>query len=216
MSIPIVKKITFKECTLTQLEKRFNLTQIFSDTPSLLQKWQAIHIDVSEFEKKLLLNLQQPLIWAGKSWNEVELENKFISPLMTAAQFDNRKISYFLERPLSAMIGDYELSGIVDGMIATGFRDPEMPLFCLHEYKRSIANQGSPDAQALAAMLVARELNNNNKPIYGLYVVGLIWNFMVLNGNNYYISKDYKSDNEEVFLIFQMLKALKKIIKYDL
>jgi hypothetical protein len=39
---------------------------------------------------------------------------------------------------------------------------------------------------------------------------------MVLNGNNYYISKDYKSDNEEVFLIFQMLKALKKIIKYDL
>ncbi|MCK5925067.1 MAG: hypothetical protein KAG10_04165, partial [Methylococcales bacterium] len=109
-------------------------------------------------------------------------------------------------------MGDYELSGIVDGMIATGFRDPDRPLFCMHEYKRSIGNQSAPDAQALAAMLVAREINNNDKPIYGLYVVGLIWNFMVLNGNDYYISKDYKSDNEEIFLIFNMLKALQKII----
>ena len=39
---------------------------------------------------------------------------------------------------------------------------------------------GTPDAQALAAMLVAQELNSHDKPIYGLYVVGLIWNFIVL------------------------------------
>ena len=211
-----MKKATFKEWTLTRLEKSFNLAQIFSDDFSLLQKWQSIDVDVSEFEKQLMFDLQQPLIWAGKSWNEVELENKFISPLITAVKFDNRKISYFLERPLSAIVGDYELSGIVDGMIATGFRDPDRPLFCMHEYKRSIGNQSAPDAQALAAMLVAREINNNDKPIYGLYVVGLIWNFMVLNGNDYYISKDYKSDNEEIFLIFKMLKALQKIIKDEL
>ncbi len=210
-----MKKATFKEWTLTRLEKSFNLTQIFSDDFSLLQKWQSINVDVSEFEKQLVFDLQQPLIWAGKSWNEVELENKFISPLITAVKFDNRKVSYFLERPLSAIVGDYELSGIVDGMIATGFRDPDRPLFCMHEYKRSIGNQSAPDAQALAAMLVAREINNNNKPIYGLYVVGLIWNFMVLNENDYYISKDYKSDNEEIFLIFKMLKALQKIISVD-
>jgi hypothetical protein len=39
-------------------------------------------------------------------------------------------MGYFLERRLSAIVGDYELSGIVDGMIATGFRDPAIPLFC--------------------------------------------------------------------------------------
>lgn len=37
---------------------------------------------------------------------------------------------------------------------------------------------------------------------------------MVLKDNKYYISKDYKSDNEEIFLIFKMLKALKQIIQY--
>ena len=79
-------------------------------------------------------------------------------------------MSYFLKRNLSATLGDYELSGIVDGMIATGFREP--------------------DAQVLVAMLVARELNQNAHPIYGLFVVGLVWNFIVLKGNEYCISQN--------------------------
>jgi len=62
------------------------------------------------------------------------------------AEIDDGQIGYFLERPLSATIGDYQLSGIVDGMIATGFREPDIPLFCMHEYKRSLENQGAPDA----------------------------------------------------------------------
>jgi len=109
-------------------------------------------------------------------------------------------------------IGEYHSYG----MIATGFREPDIPLFCLHEYKRSVENQGTPDAQVLAAMLVAQELNQRNKPIYGLYVVGLIWNFVVLKDNEYCISKDYTSDDENVFLIFKMLKALKQIIQAEL
>ena len=131
-------------------------------------------------------------------------------------RIDNDEMAYFLERPLSAIVGEYELSGIVDGMIASGFRNPQIPYFCLHEYKRSVENQGTPDAQALAAMLVAQELNQHDKPIYGLYVVGLIWNFMVLKDNEYCISKDYTSDDENVFLIFKMLKSLKQIIKNEL
>jgi hypothetical protein len=120
-------------------------------------------------------------------------------------------VRLFLERSLSGIVGDYELSGIVDGLIATGFREPDIPLFCLHEYKRSVDNQGSPDAQALAAMLVTREKNNNQKPIYGVFVVCSVWHFMILNGNEYFISKTYPA--EEIFAIFKMLKALKQNIK---
>lgn len=211
-----MKKETFKGWTLSTLDKAFSLKQTWES--ELIKNWQATatKIRLDKFDKHTLINLQKPLIKAGRSWNEVELENKFISPLIMATNIDDDNIAYFLERSLSGIVGDYELSGIVDGMIATGFRDPDIPLFCMHEYKRSIESQGSPDAQALAAMLVAREMNHNDKPIYGLYVVGLIWNFMVLNGNEYCISKDYKSDNEEVFLIFKMLKALKQIIQAEL
>jgi hypothetical protein len=129
-----MKKETFKNWTLTSLDKAFNLTQVFDADYALLSNWQNTEIELSEFEKQLLLDLQQPLAWGGKAWNEVELENKFISPMIMAAKFDDRKIGYFLERNLSGVVGQYELSGTVDGMIATGFRDPDLPLFCMHEY----------------------------------------------------------------------------------
>lgn len=81
-------------------------------------------------------------------WNEVELENKLISPLILTARIDDEQIGYFLERQLKGNVGEYEFSGIVDGMIATGFRDPDIPFFCIHEYKRSVDNEGSPDAKS--------------------------------------------------------------------
>jgi hypothetical protein len=209
-----MQTINFKDWTLTTLDETFGLKQVWGS--DLLKKWQKLPVQIDDFETKTLLNLQKTLIRGGKAWNEVELENKFISPLIMTAQIDDESIGYFLERPLKSIVGNFELSGIVDGIIASGFREPKKPFFCLKEYKKSIDNQGSPDAQALAAMLVAKELNNNQKPIYGVYVVGLIWNFMVLHGHEYCISNDYKADNEEVFEIFKMIKAIKNIIQQEL
>jgi hypothetical protein len=209
-----MKKLTFKDLTLDQLDDAFNLTQIWQS--ELLKQWQNYSCEITAFEKESLLNFQEALIRSGRAWNETELENKFISPLIITAKIDDGKIGYFLERPLSGIIGDYELSGTVDGMIASGFRDPKKPYFCFHEYKRSIENQGTPDAQVLAAMLVAREMNQNALPIYGLFVVGLVWNFVVLNGQEYCISAEYTAANEDIFAIFKMLKALKQIIKSEL
>lgn len=209
-----MKTEVFKNWDLTKLDDVFGLRQIW--TSEWLSKWQAIQIEILESEKEHILMLQSSLIRGGRAWNEVELENKFISPLIMNARIDDEEIGYFLERYLEGIVGDYKLSGIVDGMIAKGFRDPKQPFFCIHEYKKSVENQGTPDAQVLAAMLVAREYNDHKKPIYGLYVVGLIWNFVVLYGNEYCVSKDYKSDDEEVFAIFKMLKAIKQIIKTEL
>jgi hypothetical protein len=64
----------------------------------------------------------------------------------------------------------------------------------------------------LAAMLVAREMNPQPQPIYGMFVVGLVWQFIVLDGNHYCISKTHNADDEEIFILFKMLKNLKTII----
>jgi hypothetical protein len=209
-----MKSTTFKEWDLDTLDIAFSLQQIW-DCP-LLTAWINNAQEIDAFEKRQLLQLQKSLIRGGRAWNEVELENKFISPLIMAADIDDETIGYFLERPLSGIVGDYELTGIVDGVIASGVRNPHTPYFCFHEYKRSIENQGTPDAQVLAAMLVAREKNANKLPIYGLFVVGLTWNFVILNNKKYCISKNYNADDEEIFVIFKMLKALKQIIKSEL
>ncbi len=214
-----MKTADFKQWTLTKLDKAFGLNQILVSECKVLQGWQARAeaMEFSEFEKQILLDLQAPLIWAGKAWNATELENKFISPLIMAAKIDDRKIGYFLERPLSGTVGDYTLSGVVDGMIATGLRDPEIPYFCMHEYKRNVDNEGNPDAQALAAMLAAREQNENQKAVYGLYIIGTIWNFIVLNiDNSYCVSQDYTASDKGVFGIFSMVKAVKAIIQEEI
>ncbi len=209
---------TFKEWTLTKLDDAFGIRQIYDMDYALLKKWQdlAQTMEVTAYEQQQLLDLQKPLKWGGKGWNEFELENKFISPVFMAAKFDDQTIGYFLERPLKGVVGEYEMSGIVDGMIATGVRDPKKPFFCMHEYKRSVDNEGQPDAQALAAMLVVQTDENGRKPVYGLYIVGLIWNFMVLYEKEYCISQNYDASNPEVFDLFRMLKALKHIIKTEL
>jgi len=209
-----MQKATFKDWTLTTLEDAVGIKQIWQS--ELLEQWERADIEINEFERNSLLNFQKSLIRGGRAWNDAELKSKCISLVILTAGIDDEKIGYFLERPLSSIVGDYQLSGIVDGMIATGFREPKKPYFCFHEYKRSIENQGTPDAQVLAAMLVAREQNQNKHPIYGLFVVGLNWNFIVLTGNDYCISKTSQADDEEIFAIFKMIKLLKKIIHSEL
>jgi hypothetical protein len=205
-----MKKLTFREADLNTLDDVFGLQQIWDC--ALLNEWLSGTPAISEIDTAQINKYQYRLIRGGRSWNEVELEAKFISPLILTADVETDTIGYFLERPLSAVINDYELSGIVDGMFATGFRAPILPFFCLHEYKRSTDNQGSPDAQVLAAMLVAREKNNNQHPIYGLFVVGMIWNFVVLNGNDYCISSSFDASNNEIYQIVHILRKLKTII----
>jgi hypothetical protein len=208
---------TFKEWTLTKLDKAFGLEQIYEYDYPALQHWQeiALTIELTDFDHLLLNKLQKPLQRGGRGWNEVELENKFISPVFMAADFDDKMIGYFLERKLEGQVGNYFLSGIVDGMIAKGVREPDKPFFCMHEYKRSVDNDGQPDAQVLAAMLVV-QADGGTKPVYGLYIVGLIWNFIVLHDKKYCISQNYDASAIEIFKLFKMLKALKHIIKTEL
>jgi hypothetical protein len=213
-----MKTATFKGWTLTQLDHAFGIGQVLDTNYPILKRWQELAktIEISDYEQQQLIDLRLPLQWGGKGWNEYELENKFISPVFMAAKFDDQTIGYFLERSLEGTVGDYQLSGTVDGMIAKGFRDPDKPFFCMHEYKRSVDNDGQPDAQVLAAMLVVQADEQKTKPIYGLYIVGLIWNFMILNGNEYCISKNYDASNDDIFELFKLLKALKHIIKTEL
>jgi len=169
----LTKSLRFSDATLSKLNEQFDLQQDYDRSLKSLKNWQkeAQQISLSDFEKRQILALQKPLIRAGRAWNEVELESKFIAPMLMIAQIEDTEFGYFMERPLSFTINEIELYGIVDGLIAKGIREPKVPYVCLQEYKRNEEHQGSADAQTLVAMLVARELNNNERPIYGLFVL---------------------------------------------
>ncbi len=208
-----MEKSNFREWTLEKVELTFGLVQV--SKMETLEKLLSYEFTPNEHQIYNLTELSKNYTeYGGDDWNEIELENKLISPVIVASGIDNKNFAYFLERELSTTIDEYELSGKVDGMIATGFRSPRMPYFCLNEYKRGTDPYGDPRGQALIAMLVAQKLNNNgnqnaDRPIYGSYIIGRNWYFMALVGKEYAISKDFSCVDDEIFDIFRILKSLR-------
>ena len=204
-------KRNFRDWDLDEIEETFNLLQV--EQLDALTHWLSFSYTIDDYEKKYLDELKAVYLIGGDDWNEVELENKFISPLFVFAKMDSKQFAYFLERELSATIGAYEIMGKVDGMIATGFRNPRKPYFCLNEYKRQTDPNGDPRAQVLIAMLAAQQINQDHNPIYGCYIIGRSWYFMVLVGQEYAISNVFTCTDEELYDIFRILKGLRKGIQ---
>jgi hypothetical protein len=210
----LIQKSNFRDWTLDKIDDAFNTKQVWQ--MNALDELLAFEYTPNEMELWFLKELQSVYQLGGDDWNEVELENKFISPLIVLTKLNDERYSYFLERELQVVIDNYDLSGKVDGMIATGYRNPKSPFFCLKEYKRQTDPNGDPRGQAMIAMVVAQALNNNGNPVYGCYVIGRSWNFMVLVGKEYAISNVYTCTTDELLDIFRILKGLKSIIEKKL
>jgi hypothetical protein len=214
-----MQKYGFRQCTLTLLDRLFGLRKSFS--PALLDHWLPANIELSDIERKILQNYQELLILNSDAWNEQELSLHFIGPILGLARFtEPYRFNLFAVRKIGAILpgqdDEIELSGEPDGLIATGYREPEIPMFAFTEYKRDLDPEGDPAGQTLAAMLVGQKLNATAHPIYGCYVVGREWFFMVLQEKRYAISNGHNAlQTAELEEILRILKALKLII-YDL
>ena len=202
---------SFKDCNLKFLEKTFGIEQI--DTLPDLDSWLAMPSETSSFEEESLLHLRKVLTFNIHDWNEFELDSHFIGPIFTLVDFSTKKFNHYSQRYLQGQVGDYQLYGKPDGIVSAGRREPETPYFAFQEYKKELDPNGDPAGQALAAMLVGQSLNDDfSKPIYGCYVNGRDWYFMVLLGKEYSISQDFSATTNDIFKIFSTLKALKEIV----
>jgi hypothetical protein len=207
-----MEKWTFRNCTLTQLEKKFGL--VLEDSLPSLSDWVDLKdMEISEIERNRLLPFQEILQEKVDDWNEQELSMHFIGPIFSLLKFTSKKYGSFAGRELTGIVGDVEFSGKPDEMIASGRREPEIPYFFLQEYKQETDPNGDPRGQALAAMLVAQTKNEDGLPIYGGYVKGANWYFMVLEGKKYAKTLGYDATQEHIFDIFKILKKLKVLIE---
>ena len=206
-------KVNFKDCGRIDLERKFGLEQVRKHI--VLDLWllnKNNHI-ITDYENETIFRLQDTLTYRVDDWNEQELIENFIAPLLSLINFNTEKYGIFSWRLISAIIGEYNLCGNPDLIIAKGRREPEIPYFCFHEFKKENEPKGDPAGQCLAAMLVAQVLNNNERPIFGIYVVGRNWFFMVLQGKEYAITKAYQAVDDDIYDIVKLLKHLKTIIE---
>ncbi len=208
-----MQKSNFKDWSRAELEDTFNLIQV--QKLAALSEWTAasLPITLADFEQRQLVEFRDRLLYRGDDWNEIELIEHFIAPIMAIVNFNTEEFGMFSGRTMTGVVGDYELSGEPDAVIAKGRRYPKIPYFCFHEYKKEAEPKGDPAGQALVAMLVAQELNGHRAPVYGLYVSGKQWYFIVLHHREYAISQSFSADRDEIFDILKMLKRLKQIIE---
>ncbi len=206
-------KVNFKDCDKIYLEDTFALEQKMKH--NLLSLWieNSKQYQINEFENETTTRLQEKLLYRVEDWNEQELIENFVGPLLTLIDFNTLDFGLFANRELSAVVDNIRLTGTPDAIVAKGRRYPKIPYFCFHEYKKENEPKGDPAGQCLVAMLVAQELNNNERPLYGIYIVGKHWYFMVLQGKEYAISNSYKATDEELYDIVKLLKHLKTIIE---
>jgi len=131
-------KLSFRDCTLAKLDNLLGLKEV--KKMPVLTEWLASKAEISDFEHQTIENLQRKLIDYVNDWNENELALRFIGPFLELVDYTDEKFTLFSQRTLEAKIGNIELSGKPDGIIASGKRLPQQPYFCLHEYKADIGS----------------------------------------------------------------------------
>jgi hypothetical protein len=181
-----------------------------------LDGWLNTTTEFNPNETWLLDELHADIETDGNYWNEEELKIEMIGSIFRLAKIKvPTKVKVFYERTISATVGGYKLSVKTDCLVASPmpYNSPKKPYFFLQEYKKGRGEDKDPEAQMLTAMLVAQELNQDNKPIYGGYVFGSRWTFTTLIGKRYYSSKEFNAVDKNDFLhIIAILRKLKELI----
>lgn len=202
----------FSKWTAEDVELFFGLT-ITKANKHLDEYTNVRHITITPQEQQALQKLQLQLQDHVDDWNEEELKMKFIAFMIGMAELDGEGYHTFLEREISFEAQGLKISGIVDLILAEGFRSPRHPFFSLHEYKKERNSANDPLGQVLIALMAAQAINNDGLPLYGCYVVGRNWFFVVVDGKKYAKTLAYDATQEDISDILRILKHLKTIVE---
>ncbi len=191
--------------------KTFGLTRIFENFP-VLNEWLIVTNNLTSEEIEELEYRRNQLIRRVNSWNEETLKMKFIAFILDMIRYDGTEFEGIFDAELKGTVQNEKLHVIADYTLAkVTFDLIEQPYFYFHEYKQSKKNK-DPIAQILLAMLIAKEKNEQQHPLYGCAVIGELWYFMVLNGKEYSVSNAYVSTNpkslQEILLILRKFKHI--------
>jgi hypothetical protein len=207
---------TYKKIKLDTDELLYHFTLNRNHQCELLDNLLNTSGSLEVGELKILETKRQRLIIEGDFWNEEELKMHFLAFLFDVADIDEEgKIKLFYERPLVGIFGEYKLNVKCDALIATpkGIGTPQKPYFFLQEFKKQKRIEEDAEGQMLAAMLIAQQENDNQKPIYGCYLQGKNWTFTTLHDKNYCVSKQFDATNQdEIHKIIFILRQLKNLI----
>jgi hypothetical protein len=200
----------FKNWLYEEINNTFGCNRKF--THPLFDQFKTMKMPDTHPQRQAVEELRQLAFEYIDSWNEDEYKFMFISPLIALVKFISPNYKVFTQRPMSLKYdNDTKITeGVVEFMLATGLQNPQKPHFFLHEYKPEKRRDNDPLGQLLIAMIASQSLNQDDKPVYGIYVNGRNWFFVVLEGRTYYTSRAYPVDDDDIFAIVAILEFFKQ------
>jgi hypothetical protein len=208
--------LPFKKWTIDAVHKAFGLKRLL-EHPAL-NDWLNVPNTLTEEERSYLRKFRSILLQKIATWSEEDLKMKFISHLLEVVDFDETDdYRSFFDATVKAHINDHTITAKADMTVATGIAEPQVPFFFMQEYKKERGSDNDPLAQVLGAMIVAQNLNDApHGMMYGCYVIGRNWFFVVLEGSQYAVSTEYSAVKDDLFTIVEILRKLKTIISTQL
>jgi hypothetical protein len=207
-----METINYSKATKDIIKQKLGLKNV--EKCDFLTNWldRSKTTEITDIETFVVAKLQKMMIRRVEEWNEFELSEHFLGPIMALVDFNTDYFSMFAERTIEVQTEKYLLTGKTDMLVASGETEPINPYFCLQEYKRQTNPEGNPQSQVIIEMYAASQKNNDAKPVYGISIIGKMWQFVVLQNSEYCLSYSFTADSVQLFEIYKILKALKDIL----
>jgi hypothetical protein len=200
-----------------ELIKMFGLTRLAgNNATSIMAEWMNTTTTLNDAEQYLFDDITENLLNQIVGWNEEMLKMNLIAFVLRLGHLkETLQYKTYYESTLEATVEGYFLKVKADMMVASGVLErPETPYFYFQEYKKQKDPKGDVTAQLMEAFLIAREKNNNSKPMYGCTVSGKYWEFMTMENKIYCLSKSYDcTDKEDLLQIIAILRKFKSILE---
>ena len=207
---------SFEKWYKQEVENEFGLKRHFSFQPldDLLTNLPELPTD----ETVMLERFRQKLILLVDSWSEEDLKMNFISLVLNIVDFQQVVYRAFFDYSLTATLKGEPIAGKVDCLVAKGSQIAEKPIFFLQEYKPEKRQSSDPLGQLLIVMIASQVLNNDTEsPLYGCYIIGRNWFFVVLKNTDYIVSPAFESTKtEDLSNITRVLKKIKHLYEVKL
>ena len=208
-------KINFRDLkSVVDIKKDIRNKDIFDD-------WFDYNYDFKNEEIEFFTKLIDRNAFLIDSYKEEDLKIQFIAPILTKVDFllIDEGVRDFYEEPITYKTDKFTFTGTTDFVISKGLEYAQEPYFFIQEFKKSIRND-DPRPQLLAELISAVELNSW-KSIKGAYIVGAIWNFVILEKLNkdkyqYFISPNFDATKiDDLKSIYKNLVFIKnEILNY--
>ena len=203
---------------LLDIEKSINRDK-FSEWFSYV--YRTSNDDMDFFDRLIVENID--LI---SDYNEEDLKVNMIIPLLNRVKFKSFENNFrgFYELAMEYKTEKFIFNGTTDFLVSKGLIKSQKPYFFIQEFKKG-RNNSDPEPQLLAELISAVELNKETN-IKGAYIVGAIWNFVILDkiGKDKYrfvVSQNFDStkigDLSDIYknLMFVKKEIIEKIKRED-